>query len=83
MGVKVGNFCVRKLASNLKIILDLFIHASFEEIILSAVRGSLIFSFNNSLDSHSETLSKEPESFVQAFIVGWNIKKNCDPSVLK
>ena len=63
-GVKVANSCLKKLPVNLNLFPELFIHTSFGERLLFAVKGGSIFSFDNPLDFHSEIMSERPENIV-------------------
>ena len=47
---------------NSNFVLELFIHTSFREIILFDLKGGINFSFDNSLDFHSDIVSGRPEN---------------------
>ena len=63
-GVKVTLSCFQQLPLNFNLILELFIHTSFGERLLFAVKGGVIFSFDNPLDFHSAIVFGRPENLV-------------------
>ena len=60
-GVKVTLPCFKQLPLNSNFILEIFIHNSFGERLLFAVKGGVI---NNPLDSHSATVFDGSENVV-------------------
>ena len=69
LGVKVALSCFKQLPLNFNLIQELFIHTSLGERLLFAV-----YSFDNTLDSHSEIVSGRLENVLIVFLTGWNIK---------
>ena len=79
LGVKLIWSYFKQLPLNYTLILKLY-HFSFGETQL--VRGS-IFSIDNPLDSHSTIVSVRPAGIVKVLKIGRNIKKFCDPLLIK
>ena len=61
-GVNVTLSCFKLLTLNSNNILELLIQTSFGESILFAVKGGVIFSYENALGSHSATVFGRPEN---------------------
>ena len=78
---KVILSCFKQLSLNFILILELFIHTSFVEILWFTVKGGLLFSFDSPLDYNSAILFGRSEKFVRVLWIGWNINKFCDPSL--
>ena len=63
--VKLGvNLFDNPLDSHSNLILELFIHTSSGERLFFDVKGGVTFSFDNTLDSHSDIMCGRPENAV-------------------